>query len=100
MNTKKTEKPFVTVQSISSFSLRMPVTTVLKSVCRMASWQKKKLVQNLHKLLTTEKPINIIQDKNYQSIVFVVGQTKFFPILFWTSRMLPILLRRKIRECS
>ena len=36
MNTKKTEKPFVTVQSISSFSLRMPVTTVLKSVCRMA----------------------------------------------------------------
>lgn len=67
MNTKKTEKPFVTVQSISSFSLRMPVPTVLKSVCRMASWQKKKLVQNLHKLLTTEKPINIIQDKNYQS---------------------------------
>ena len=33
----------------------------------MGSWQKKKLVQNLHKLLTTEKPINIIQDKNYQS---------------------------------
>ena len=30
-------------------------------------WQKKKLVQNLHKLLTMEKPINIIQDKNYQS---------------------------------
>ena len=33
----------------------------------MGSWQKKKLVQNLHKLLTMEKPINIIQDKNYQS---------------------------------
>ena len=33
----------------------------------MGIWQKKKLVQNLHKLLTTEKPINIIQDKNYQS---------------------------------
>ena len=33
----------------------------------MGSWQKKKLVQNLHKLLTTEKPINIIKDKNYQS---------------------------------
>lgn len=26
----------------------------------MGSWQKKKLVQNLHKLLTMEKPINII----------------------------------------
>ena len=33
----------------------------------MGSWQKKKLVQNLHKLLTMEKPINIIQGKNYQS---------------------------------
>ena len=33
----------------------------------MGRWQKNKVVQNLHKLLTTEKAINIIQDKNYQS---------------------------------
>ena len=47
----------------------------------MGSWQKKKLVQNLHKLLTMEKPINIIQDKNYQSdfdrLVAETAETKY-----------------------